>query len=483
MYKILTTEEFIEKAKAVHGNKYDYSKVEYVNSRTKVCIICPIHGDFFQEANSHIQGKKCYLCEQLRKRTKVCGIGVNDLDHPLSKKEMKSYYVWASMIRRCYDENELKKRPSYTGCSVCDEWLLFSNFKQWFDENYVDGYQLDKDVIVSKNKIYSPNTCCFVPKEINSVIKRVGFRRDKYIGTTKNYNKYGASISKYGKHISLGYYYNIEDAYLAYKKAKEDYLKELANKYKENISEAVYNALINYKVDDLYNLDKRYEEAHPEEFEEPEEVPMKPNQILLVSVYQVMALNEMCNCCVLDIEPSIKNKDKETKKLFYAAKKRVNWYQKEVNNLTISSGTVYVDFNDSLDLYTKPLLLKYQQALENYLSTIKGVENPYFASLVEVARSMTKLSITEISNRIKECIKFAEDSIALRHYKQKELLDIINNLVNWVFRKAEDINYNDSSECVEAYKNLVDAYQNPNIIGECIIKAQQLNDKEDESKI
>lgn len=234
---------------------------------------------------------------------------------------------------------------------------------------------------------------------------------------------------------------------------------------------------------DFYLFGKSYEEAHPEEFEEPEEVPMKPNQILLVSVYQVMALNEMCNCCVLDIEPSIKNKDKETKKLFYAAKKRVNWYQKEVNNLTISSGTVYVDFNDSLDLYTKPLLLKYQQALEDYLSTIKGVENPYFASLVEVARSMTKLSITEISNRIKECIKFAEDSIALRHYKQKELLDIINNLVKWVFRKSEDINYNDSPECVEAYKNLVDAYQNPNIIGECIIKAQHLNDKENESKI
>lgn len=224
-------------------------------------------------------------------------------------------------------------------------------------------------------------------------------------------------------------------------------------------------------------------EAHPKEFQEEKDVPMTPNQILLVSVYQVMALNEMCNCCVLDIEPSIKNKDKETKKLFYAAKKRVNWYQKEVNNLTISSGTVYADFNDNLDVYIQPLLFKYRQALEDYLSTIKGIENPYFASLVEVARSMTKLSITEISNRIKECIKFAEDSIALRHYKQKELLDIINNLVKWVFRKSEDINYNDSPECVEAYKNLVDAYQNPNIIGECIIKAQQLNDKEDESKI
>lgn len=110
MSKRKTTEQFIEDARAIHGDKYDYSKVEYVNSRTKVCIICPIHGEFFQEANGHIQGKKCYLCEQLRKRTKLCGIGVNDLDHPLSKKEMKSYYVWASMIRRCYDEKELKKK-------------------------------------------------------------------------------------------------------------------------------------------------------------------------------------------------------------------------------------------------------------------------------------------------------------------------------------------------------------------------------------
>lgn len=234
---------------------------------------------------------------------------------------------------------------------------------------------------------------------------------------------------------------------------------------------------------DFYLFGKSYEEAHPEEFEEDIEVPMNPNQILLVSVYQVMALNEMCNCCVLDIEPSIFNKDKETKKLYYAAKKRVNRYQREVNNLTISSGTVYADFNDSFDVYIQPLLFKYRQALEDYLSTIKGVENPYFASLVELARSMTKLSIIEISNRIKECIKFAEDSIALRHYKQKELLDIINNLAKWVFRKAEDIDYNDSPECVEAYRNLVDAYQNPNLIGECIIKAQQLNNDNNESKI
>ena len=62
MYKRFTAEDFIKKAKKVHGNKYDYSKVEYVNSRTKVCIICPEHGEFWQRANHHLQGSICPKC-------------------------------------------------------------------------------------------------------------------------------------------------------------------------------------------------------------------------------------------------------------------------------------------------------------------------------------------------------------------------------------------------------------------------------------
>lgn len=58
----LTTEEFIKKAQAVHGDKYDYSKVEYVNSTTKVCIICPIHGEFWQKPGSHMKGHGCAKC-------------------------------------------------------------------------------------------------------------------------------------------------------------------------------------------------------------------------------------------------------------------------------------------------------------------------------------------------------------------------------------------------------------------------------------
>ena len=56
------TQNFIEKARKVHGDKYDYSKVEYVNSHTKICIICPEHGEFWQTPNNHLCGKGCNEC-------------------------------------------------------------------------------------------------------------------------------------------------------------------------------------------------------------------------------------------------------------------------------------------------------------------------------------------------------------------------------------------------------------------------------------
>jgi len=55
-------QKFIEKSQKMHGNKYDYSKVEYVDSKTKVCIVCPIHGEFYQSPSEHVRGKGCPLC-------------------------------------------------------------------------------------------------------------------------------------------------------------------------------------------------------------------------------------------------------------------------------------------------------------------------------------------------------------------------------------------------------------------------------------
>ena len=61
-YNQLTTEQFIEKAKAIYGNLYDYSKVEYVNARTKICIVCPKHGEFWQTPDNHLHGHECPKC-------------------------------------------------------------------------------------------------------------------------------------------------------------------------------------------------------------------------------------------------------------------------------------------------------------------------------------------------------------------------------------------------------------------------------------
>ena len=69
MPKKLTTEEFIEKAKQVHKDVYNYNKVKYVNAKTKVCIICPIHGEFWQTPDKHLIGHKCPFCNIKQKLT------------------------------------------------------------------------------------------------------------------------------------------------------------------------------------------------------------------------------------------------------------------------------------------------------------------------------------------------------------------------------------------------------------------------------
>ena len=70
MIKSLTTQEFIERARKVHGDKYDYSKVEYVNNRVKICIICPIHGEFWQTPNAHLNGQGCSMCGRISQTKK-----------------------------------------------------------------------------------------------------------------------------------------------------------------------------------------------------------------------------------------------------------------------------------------------------------------------------------------------------------------------------------------------------------------------------
>ena len=242
MPKKLTTEQFIAKAREIHGDKDDYSKVVYVNAKTKVCIICEEHGDFWITPDDLTRGRGCNLCYHL-----VCGVGISDLPHIHGTD---AYVHWKDMIRRCYDKKSLKTRPTYSDCTVCKEWLRFSVFKEWFDENYIQGYALDKDILSKGNRVYSPETCCFVPIEINTLVINNKPRRGLFpLGVTAipNSGTYRANLGN--KH--LGCYSTPEEAFQAYKCAKEQYVKERATQYFQEgkITQRVYQALMEYQVE------------------------------------------------------------------------------------------------------------------------------------------------------------------------------------------------------------------------------------------
>lgn len=107
-----------------------------------------------------------------KKSKLVHGVGVNDADDPIwiDGEIIASYNCWANMLNRCYSAKCQITCPTYIGCAVCEEWKYFSNFKKWYDSNYKEGFHLDKDILIEGNKIYSPETCVFVPQYLNSLL-------------------------------------------------------------------------------------------------------------------------------------------------------------------------------------------------------------------------------------------------------------------------------------------------------------------------
>ena len=265
----LTQEKFLFRAKSVHGNFFDYSKSVYVNSNTKICIICPIHGEFWQTPSHHLEGRGCKKCAiektakinsknnkgKVRYRAKkLFGVAINDSKSTIKKDGVlvPSYSLWYSMISRCYSKKMHKHSSTYIGCSVCDEWLLYSNFEKWYNENYIVGCHLDKDILVKGNKCYSPETCSFVPREINNIIENARRRRGKTpMGVLERCGKFLSYVRVNGKRIYLGTYSTKEEAFNIMKEEKEKFIKEMAKKFYNmgKISLRTYNALMNYKID------------------------------------------------------------------------------------------------------------------------------------------------------------------------------------------------------------------------------------------
>ena len=175
--------------------------------------------------------------------------------HNGNGKATKCYDTWKHMYTRCYDPKYHEKNPTYENCTVCKEWNNYQEFAKWDNENYYEvgseRMTLDKDILCKGNKIYSPNTCVYVPHSINVLFtKRNNKRGELPIGVTKNGNKFEAKLNKgIGKQIYLGLYDTPEEAFQAYKIAKEVYIKEVAEKYKGKIDHRAYEAMMKYEVE------------------------------------------------------------------------------------------------------------------------------------------------------------------------------------------------------------------------------------------
>ena len=166
------------------------------------------------------------------------------------------YQTWKMMLNRVYDKYGKKRNESYKECVVSDEWLNFQNFAKWYEQNYYqvgdENMHLDKDILCKGNKIYSPEHCVFVPASINKAFIGHKKGRGKYpIGVfySKDKQRYTAMCHNGQGQQYIGDYKTPEDAFYAYKTYKEGYIKHLADEYKSQIPDKIYNALYNYKIE------------------------------------------------------------------------------------------------------------------------------------------------------------------------------------------------------------------------------------------
>ena len=182
------------------------------------------------------------------------GVGYIGVGIYKPNRHREAYAKWGNMIARCYDERKNKNYRTYKDCTVCNEWHNFQNFAKWYYENKKNNdnitWDLDKDILVKGNKIYSPEYCSLVPHELNNIMTKRDCKRGQCtIGVclTKD-GKYLAQVNQDGKQKYLGTYDTEIEAFLVYKYEKEKIIKETAKKYKNFIDDKVYNALIKYEV-------------------------------------------------------------------------------------------------------------------------------------------------------------------------------------------------------------------------------------------
>lgn len=185
-------------------------------------------------------------------------LGVGEYKADINGKRTLEYSTWTSMLNRCYDEKYQEKCPTYKSVAVCKEWMNFQNFAKWYEDNYPKiediKFHLDKDLLQEniKNKIYSPDTCTFLPHNVNLFLdNKQSNNTSGYIGVSwfKRDKKWEAQINLFGeerKQKHLGLFTTPEQASESYQEARGIESEKVKN----------YLRSLNYLSEEVINLIK-----------------------------------------------------------------------------------------------------------------------------------------------------------------------------------------------------------------------------------
>lgn len=226
----------------------------------------------------------------MKQRKLVYGFGINDADYTVKVQETVGYVGgrqiqkmvwrcpfydrWCNMLRRCYSKSFKSKVKTYQQCSVCENWRYFSNFKAWMEQQDWQGKELDKDILFPGNKIYSPETCCFIEKEVNSLVvesvKTLGNFLSGVYFNKKRSKFYAQCCNKLGDGKSyLGSFDTELEAHIAWLNKKIEMVEDMRPKI---TNDEVYKALIKRYTERKAKAQQDNLKEKIEELEEIEEI-------------------------------------------------------------------------------------------------------------------------------------------------------------------------------------------------------------------
>ena len=191
----------------------------------------------------------------------VQGVGTKGMVYPSceNNKKLREYTAWCGMLERCTGKCWVKN-PSYTGTTCSEYFKYYPNFYEWCnsqtgfrgkDENG-KSWHLDKDLLVKGNKIYSEDTCVFIPNKINCLFVNCGRVKGKFMAGVSFDDKANKFISQCsngnGKPEKLGTFKTEIEAFQAYKVFKEARVKRVTEEFKGRIDNRAYEALLSWEV-------------------------------------------------------------------------------------------------------------------------------------------------------------------------------------------------------------------------------------------